>query len=50
MQDLGIFTVVRTEIGQIIVAEVNRERVGQLIRPEADSLAELIRKPMPQPA
>lgn len=50
MQDLGIFTVVRTEIGQIIVAEVDRERVGQLIRPEADSLAELIRKPMPQPA
>ena len=50
MQDLGIFTVVRTEIGQIIVADVNRERVGELIRPEADSLAELIRKPIPQHA
>ena len=48
MHDLGIFTVVRTEIGQIIVADVNRERVGELVRPEADSLAELIRNPIPQ--
>ena len=50
MQELGIFTVVRTEIGQIIVADVDRERVGELVRPEADSLAELIRKPIPQHA
>jgi len=50
MQDLGIFSVVRTEIGQIIVAEVNRERVVDLLRPEGDSLAELIRKPTPQHA
>jgi len=50
MQDLGIFSVVRTEIGQIIVADVDRERVGELVRPEADSLAELIRKPIPQHA
>jgi isocitrate lyase len=50
MQDLGIFTVVRTEIGQIIVAEVNRERVIDLVRPEADSLTELIRKPIRQHA
>ena len=48
MQDLGIFTVVRTEIGQIIVADVNRERVGELVRPEGDSLAELIRKAIAQ--
>ncbi|MEX1170667.1 MAG: isocitrate lyase ICL2 [Chloroflexota bacterium] len=48
MQDLGIFTLVRTEIGQIIVADVNRERVGELTRPEGDSLAELIRKTIPQ--
>jgi isocitrate lyase len=46
MQDLGIFSVVRTEIGQIIVAEVNRERVVELVRPGAESLAELIRKPV----
>ena len=50
MRDLGIFTEVRTEIGQIIVADVNRERVGELVRPGADSLAELIGQPIPQPA
>jgi len=50
MQELGIFTVVRTEIGQIIVADVNRERVDGLVRPDADALAALIRKPVPQPA
>ena len=50
MQDLGIFSVVRTEIGQIIVADVNGERVAELVRPEADSLADLIRKPIPQHA
>ncbi len=48
MQDLGIFTVVRTEIGQIIVADVSRERVAELVQPEGDSLAELIRKPTPR--
>ena len=50
MQDLGIFSIVKTEIGQIIVAEVNRERIVELVRPEAESLAELIRKPVPQHA
>ena len=50
MQDLGIFSVVRTEIGQIIVADVNRERIVELIQPEASSLTELIRKPIPQHA
>ncbi len=50
MQELGIFTVVRTEIGQIIVADVNRERVGELVRPDGDALAELIGRPIPQPA
>jgi isocitrate lyase len=50
MRDLGIFSVVRTEIGQIIVADVDRERVVELIRPEGETLSELIRKPMPQPA
>jgi isocitrate lyase len=45
MQDLGIFTVVRTEIGQIIVADVDRERVGELVRPDGDSLTELMRQP-----
>ena len=50
MQDLGIFTVVRTEIGQIIVADVNRERVVELVRPDDDSLAELIRRPVSRSA
>ena len=48
MQELGIFTVVRTEIGQIIVADVNRERVGELVRPEGNPLAELIQEPVPE--
>ena len=50
MQELGIFSVVRTEIGQIIVADVNRERVVELTQPESGSLAGLIRKPIPQHA
>jgi isocitrate lyase len=48
MRDLGIFTVVRTEIGQIIVADVDRERVAVLVRPDGEELLELIRKPVPQ--
>jgi isocitrate lyase len=50
MQDLGIFTVVRTEIGQIIVADVDAERVSELVRPDGEKLAELIRRPTPQMA
>jgi isocitrate lyase len=50
MQELGIFTVVRTEIGQIIVADVNRERVDALVRQGEDALASLIRRRVPQPA
>ena len=44
MQDFGIFTVVRTEIGQIIVADVDRERVSELVRPDGEKLGQLIRK------
>jgi isocitrate lyase len=50
MLELGLFTVVRTEIGQIIVADVNREHVEALVRPNADALAALIRRPVPEPA
>jgi isocitrate lyase len=50
MRDLGIFTVVRTEIGQIIVADVDRERVGELVRPDGEKLAELIQKALPRVA
>ena len=38
MQELGIFTVVRTEIGHIIVADVDRACVGQLIQPNGAKL------------
>ncbi len=48
MKDLGIFTVVRTEVGQIIVADVDRTRVAELVQPDGERLAELIRKPIPQ--
>ncbi len=48
MRDLGIFTIVRTEIGQIIVADVDRKRVSELVRPDGELLAELIRKPVRQ--
>ena len=50
MQELGIFTVVRSEIGQIIVADVDQDRVSELVRPGGEKLAELIQKPMPQVA
>ena len=50
MKDLGIFGVVRTEIGQIIVADVDRVRVAELLRPDGEQLGELIRKPIPQAA
>ena len=49
MQELGIFTMVRTEIGSIIVADVDRERVNELVVPDAEALEELVRKPMAQP-
>ena len=51
MLDLGIFSVVRTEIGQIIVADVeSRAHRRARWRPKGTPLAELIRKPAPQPA
>jgi isocitrate lyase len=50
MQELGIFSVVRTEIGQIIVADVNRERIVGLVQPDTASLEGLIRRPIPQHA
>ena len=48
MHELGIFTVVRTDIGQIIVANVDRARVSALVEPDGEQLAGLIRKPIPQ--
>ena len=44
MKHLGIFAVVNTEVGQIIVADVNSERVAELVKPGREALQALIRK------
>jgi isocitrate lyase len=44
MKALGIFTDVNTEIGQIIVADVSKERVADLLKPDRRAIEELIRK------
>jgi hypothetical protein len=43
MRELGIFATVTTEIGQIIVAAVDREHVARLVDPDREALRELIR-------
>jgi isocitrate lyase len=47
MKNVGIFSDVHTEIGQIIVAQVNRERVAELVKPDRVGLLEIIRKTAP---
>ena len=49
MKSLGIFTNVNTEIGRIIVADINKARVAELIKPDREALVELIHKTAPQP-
>ena len=44
MKALGIFSDVHSEIGQIIVADVNKERVAELMKPDRINLLEMIRK------
>jgi isocitrate lyase len=44
MRDLGIFTSVNTEVGQIIVADVNHDRIAALAKPDREALYALIRK------
>ena len=44
MKSLGIFSNVNTEIGQIIVAQVNKERVAELLKPDRVLLLGIIRK------
>jgi len=44
MKERGIFTTVATEVGQIIVAEVNKDRVTQLLAPDRNALTALIEK------
>ncbi len=44
MKAQGIFTDVKTEVGQIIVADVNHARIGELLAPDRVKLGQLIRK------
>ena len=44
MKAIGIFSGVHTEIGQIIVADVNKERVAELLKPDREALLAVIRK------
>ena len=48
MRSMGIFSDVHTEIGQIIVARVNKEHVAELLKPDRVLLLEMIRKAQPQ--
>ncbi|HEV8377771.1 MAG TPA: isocitrate lyase, partial [Tepidisphaeraceae bacterium] len=43
MKSLGIFSDVHIEIGQIIVANVSKERVAELLKPDREALVEIIR-------
>jgi isocitrate lyase len=47
MKSVGIFSDVHTEIGQIIVAQVSKERVAELLKPDRVLLLEIIRKTSP---
>ena len=44
MKSVGIYSEVHTEIGQIIVAEVSKERVSEMLNPDRALLSEMIRK------
>jgi isocitrate lyase len=44
MKSLGIFSDVHTEIGQIIVANVSKERVAELLKPDREALRAMIQK------
>ncbi len=49
MKSLAIFSEVCTEVGQIIVAQVSKERVAELVRPDRALLGELISHALPGP-
>ena len=44
MKSHGIFTEVYQEVGEIIVAEVNRPRIQELLTPDRVALRKLITK------
>jgi isocitrate lyase len=47
MKSLGIFSNVNTEIGQIIVANVSKERVAEFLKPDRETLLAMIQKTSP---
>ncbi|MGA8767360.1 MAG: isocitrate lyase, partial [Candidatus Acidiferrales bacterium] len=50
MKSMGIFSDVQTEVGQIIVADVNKQVVDELLKPDRAALLEMIRKSSSQTA
>ena len=44
MASHGIFSEVNTEVGQIIVANVNHQRIFEFLAPDQEALRKLIRK------
>jgi isocitrate lyase len=44
MKSHGIFSEVNTEVGQIIVANVNHQRISEFLAPDQEALGRLIRK------
>jgi isocitrate lyase len=48
MKSMGIFLDVQTEVGQIIVANVNKQVVDKLLGPDRAALLEMIRKTSPR--
>jgi len=49
MKSMGIFSDVQTEVGQIIVANVSKQVVDELLKPDRSALLALIRKESPSP-
>jgi isocitrate lyase len=47
MKHHGLFSEVKSEIGHIIVATVDRERVAELLNPDREALSKLINKARP---
>jgi len=47
MKSIGIFSDVHTEIGQIIVANVSKQRVAELLKPDRETLLAMIHKTSP---
>jgi isocitrate lyase len=48
MMSMAIFSDVNTEVGQIIVANVNRQIVDELLKPDRAALLDMIRKTSPR--